>query len=132
MLSWPGSWTCRRRIQRLLIEMPPQDGIEALVADRAGEQSPFGGGFHTCGGIALSQADDAEARAITHLGMRERFQDFLHHFGGVRHPRCGPTAIMREGGQSKCARWEAGTMLGVGHCRVRLVSRTWEATRWPL
>ena len=83
------------------------------------EQSSFGGGFHACGGIALPQADDAETRAITHLGMRKGFQDFLHHFRGARTHGAGPLDHARRR-PVQVRPMRGGAMLGVGHCRVGL------------
>ena len=112
-------WTRRGWIERLLIAAMPQDGIETLVADCASRERSFGSGFHTCGRIALAQADDAEAGAVAHLGMWEGLQDFLYNLGSAGTYRAGPGDHAR--------RWPVQvrsvggrTMLGAGHCRVGL------------
>src|SRR5579875_3805684 len=115
-----GERTRRGWIERLLIEAMPQDGIEALVADCAGKQRTFGSRFYALNRIALPQADDTEAGTIAHLGMRERFQDFLYHLGGARTYRAGPCDhARRRPVQVRPVR--SGAVFRVRDCRVGLV-----------
>lgn len=70
-----------------MIELPAQDRVHAPVTDRTRSERPFGSGFHAGDRIALAEADDAQAGAITHLRMRKGRQDLFHYLAAARANR---------------------------------------------
>ena len=79
------------RLEReLAIERVLQDGAQALIRASLQLESALAGRFQPLVGVGFGQAQDAEARAISHLRMRLGFQNRTNHLCRGRADGFGP------------------------------------------